>query len=97
MRFEWDEAKNKANIRKHGFDFADAWRIFEGPLIVNLDRSGDYNEDRWKGYGLLNRRVVAVVFTERKPDILRIISLRKATAYESKKYEGKIKNRLGTY
>jgi uncharacterized DUF497 family protein len=24
MLIEWDEAKNRANIRKHGFDFADA-------------------------------------------------------------------------
>ncbi len=24
MRFEWDASKNRANVRKHGFDFADA-------------------------------------------------------------------------
>lgn len=24
MRFEWDEAKNARNIRKHGIDFVDA-------------------------------------------------------------------------
>jgi uncharacterized DUF497 family protein len=23
MRYEWDEAKNRSNIAKHGFDFAD--------------------------------------------------------------------------
>src|ERR1700676_1082522 len=30
MIFEWDDAKNRANIRKHGFDFADAEEIFRG-------------------------------------------------------------------
>ncbi len=29
MDFQWDENKNQANIQKHGFDFTDAWEIFE--------------------------------------------------------------------
>jgi len=24
MEYEWDEAKNRSNFAKHGFDFADA-------------------------------------------------------------------------
>jgi hypothetical protein len=32
MKIEWDEAKNRANIRKHGFDFADAEEVFRGIL-----------------------------------------------------------------
>jgi hypothetical protein len=28
MKFEWDEAKNRANIRKHGFDFGEAEEMF---------------------------------------------------------------------
>jgi len=28
MNFEWDKQKNQINIRKHGFDFADAWKVF---------------------------------------------------------------------
>jgi uncharacterized DUF497 family protein len=31
MRFDWDEAKNRANIRKHGFNLADAAEMFDGP------------------------------------------------------------------
>lgn len=31
MRFEWDENKNQANIRKHGVDFSDAADIFNTP------------------------------------------------------------------
>jgi len=30
MQFEWDEEKNRANIRKHKLDFVDAWKIFVG-------------------------------------------------------------------
>jgi uncharacterized DUF497 family protein len=53
MRFEWDGRKNQANIQKHGFDFADAWEIFESPMLVALDERADYGEDRWIGIGLL--------------------------------------------
>jgi uncharacterized DUF497 family protein len=42
--FEWDEPKNQENIRKHGLDFADAWEIFGGPLVPELDLRSDYGE-----------------------------------------------------
>jgi uncharacterized DUF497 family protein len=32
MEFEWDEAKRAANIAKHGFDFLQAKRVFDGPV-----------------------------------------------------------------
>jgi uncharacterized DUF497 family protein len=98
MLFEWDEAKNKLNIRKHGFDLADASELFTGsaPFLVNLDASRDHGEDRWKGIGMLQGVVVVVVvFTERDKDAIRIISLRKANSREKKTYEEEIKNRLG--
>jgi len=34
VNFEWDEDKNQENIRKHGLDFADAWEIFEAPMLT---------------------------------------------------------------
>lgn len=46
MRFEWDEEKNQANIRKHGFNFTDAWEIFESPMLISLDVKEDYGEER---------------------------------------------------
>jgi uncharacterized DUF497 family protein len=46
MQFEWDEQKNLANIRKHGFSFADAWEIFDAPMLVDLDDRRNYGEDR---------------------------------------------------
>ena len=98
MKFEWDEAKSKLNIKKHGFDLADGAELFTGsaPFLVNLDTSQDREEDLWKGIGVLQGVVVvAVVFTERDDDVIRIISLRKASSREKKAYEEEIKNRLG--
>lgn len=96
MRFEWDEEKNQDNITKHGLDFADAWAVFERPLIARLDTREDYGEDRWQGIGMLQGRVVVIVFTERAPDIIRIISLRKADSNERRAYAQALQDELGT-
>jgi uncharacterized protein len=95
MNFEWDERKNEVNIDKHGFDFSDAHRIFDLPMAVDLDQRNDYGEDRWIGTGLLNGRVVVVIYTEPDGQTVRIISLRKALSYERRNYEQYLKNGLG--
>ena len=95
MKFEWNAAKNEQNIRKHDFDFADAERIFTGtfPLLIRLDMREDYGEDRWQGIGMLDGCVVVVVvFTEPRTNIIRIISMRKATKNERTEYEKANKN-----
>jgi uncharacterized DUF497 family protein len=94
MKFVWDRRKNLVNVEKHGLDFADAQQVFEYPLLVNLDDRQDYDEDRWIGIGLLEMRVVVLVFTEPEPDLIGIISFRKATSDERKKYEQAIKDGL---
>jgi uncharacterized DUF497 family protein len=94
MNFEWNEQKNELNIERHGFDFADAYRIFDLPMVVDLDERRDYGEDRWIGTGLLDERVVVIVFTEPNKETTRIISLRKALSYERRRYEQYLKNRL---
>jgi uncharacterized DUF497 family protein len=95
MKFEWDERKNQSNLVKHGFDFADAFRIFDSPMLVEFDDRQDYSEDRWIGMGLLSGRVVVVVYTEPDEETVRIISLRKALTYERRRYEQYLQNRLG--
>jgi len=88
MRFEWDEQKRKTNIRRHGFDFADAKQVFAGPMLVRLDMRQDYGEDRWIGIGITHGRVVVVVYTEQdNGETIRIISLRKALKHERKRFE----------
>jgi uncharacterized DUF497 family protein len=78
MQFEWDEAKNLENIRKHRIDFADVPDMFDGSMLVELDERTDYGEDRWIGIGFLRTGVAVVVWTERQGDVIRIISARKA-------------------
>jgi uncharacterized DUF497 family protein len=100
MRIDWDEKKRKENIHKHGFDFAEAWKIFMTPMLRVLDEREDYGEDRWIGIGILDAHIVVVVFTEREDsdeEIIRIISLRKALTHERSKYEQALRNRLGAH
>jgi hypothetical protein len=61
-------------IRKHGFSFADAWEIFEVPMLIDLDDRVDYGEDRWIGLGQLRMRIVVVVYTEPDDETIRVIS-----------------------
>ena len=46
MHVEWDEEKRKANLSKHGLDFADASGVFHAPRLTWLDTREDYGEDR---------------------------------------------------
>jgi uncharacterized DUF497 family protein len=96
MTFEWDESKNRANVRKHEVDFADTEEMFRGLLLIRPDTDGDYDEERWLGIGMIRGRVVFVAFVERPPDTIRIISLRKADHEERKQYEKAIQDGLET-
>jgi uncharacterized DUF497 family protein len=90
VNFEWDDDKNHENIRKHGFDFGDAWEIFQAPFVIDLDLRTDYGEDRWIVIGLLGSRTVVVTFTLRGTQTIRIVSLRKASRHEREKFEEEI-------
>jgi uncharacterized protein len=95
MNFEWDENKNSENIRKHGFDFADAWEIFELPMLAVADTREAYSENRFVGVGFLRQRVVLIVFAIREGDTIRIISLRKALKHERERFGEHLRNALG--
>jgi uncharacterized DUF497 family protein len=84
--YEWDEAKSRENIAKHGIDFADTHRIFEGPMLVRPDDRQDYGEERWIALGDLDGTIVVIVFTQRA-DRIRVISIRKANRRERKTYQ----------
>ena len=80
--FNWDEAKRRTNLAKHGIDFRDAPGIFDGPLVTVEDTRENYGEPRYVSLGLLQDVVVSVVYTERRGSI-RIISIRKALKHEA--------------
>ncbi len=96
MKLVWDRRKNEINIKKHGLGFSDTATIFDSPMLVGLDERKMYGEDRWMGIGLMGNRVVVIVFTEPDEDTIRVISFRKATTDERKKYEQEHKNRFGS-
>ena len=64
MRFTWSEAKRKLNIQQHGFDFADAPRVFEGATFTYQDDRFDYPEQRFVTLGLLEGLLVSIVHTD---------------------------------
>ncbi|MEW6262683.1 MAG: BrnT family toxin [Thermodesulfobacteriota bacterium] len=82
MNLTWDEAKRKANLRKHGLDFRDTPEMFEGPMVIDLDDSTEHGEERLIGFGYIKGRVVKIVFLEPNPNLIRVVSLRKATKNE---------------
>ena len=92
MRFEWSQAKNESNIRKHGVDFADVEDMFNHPILTLRDGRKDYGEERWVAIGRSQSLICVVIYTERPGDVLCIISARKATQYEIQRYEKRIKN-----
>lgn len=63
MRFEWDENKNKTNIKVHGIDFRDTHFVFENPMLIKTDSRRDYGEERLVGLGVLYGAVIVIVFT----------------------------------
>jgi uncharacterized protein len=92
MKFEWHEGKNKINIEKHGADFADAHEIFERTMLINQDNRMNYGENRFIGVGYIKSRLMVIIFTRREPNIIRIISLRKANKREQARFEKALKN-----
>ncbi|MBD9501546.1 BrnT family toxin [Pseudomonas sp. BGr12] len=92
MLFELDEAKNLANIRKHGIDFNDAMELFQQPYLAQRDDRENYAEERWINLGRIRSLIGVVVSTEREGDVIRIISARKATRREARHYVQTIEN-----
>ena len=91
MRFEWDESKRRANIHRHGFDFEDGEKVFAGETVTNLDERFNYGERRFITLGLLRGRMVAIAYTEVE-EVVRLISLRKASKNEQKIYWQEIRD-----
>ena len=91
MRFEWDEAKNRQNQGKHGISFETATLVFEDPhALSDQDREAD-GEERWQTIGSVGGLIVLVAHLwwddEDGEDVIRIISVRKASSAEKKGYE----------
>ena len=86
MQFEWDDAKAQSNLAKHGVRFEVATLVFYDPAAKDTDASRPAdNERRRKAVGLIEGRLIAVVYT-RRDGAVRIISARRANHKESRSY-----------
>jgi len=87
MRYEWDDAKNEANRRKHGIAFRDAIPALIDPARVEwIDNRFDYGEERVCALGLATGNVLFVVHVLRDEETCRIISARRALKHEQERY-----------
>lgn len=92
MKFDWDENKNQANIKEHeGVNFDDAVKVFNDIWAIDeddLDHS-DLNEKRFTIIGLAETEILRVTYkiVSDEPEIIRIISARKAKGKDKRNYE----------
>ena len=91
MKFEWDENKNLANIKKHGVSFDEAKEIFDDQFAISrLDTRFEYGEERWFSIGRTKNQIITtvahLVFDENLNVVIRIISAIKSTAKEIEQY-----------
>jgi uncharacterized DUF497 family protein len=92
VQFEWDAGKAARNLDDHGVSFEEAASVFGDPLAATVaDPDHSTDERRFITMGLaLTQRLLLVVHTDRE-NRTRIISARRATRTEKKKYEeGKV-------
>lgn len=84
MRITWDEAKNRANKKKHGLSFQEARALLLPGVdcLEIFDEEHSQDEDRFISIGPIARGVILVVWTERDERTVRIISARFATKRE---------------
>lgn len=88
LEFEWDDAKAKANLKKHGVAFDEALSVFADPLARIFD-DPEHSEDEPRELiiGMSGRpRLLIVGFTERSGRV-RLIHARRATRAEQKRHE----------
>ena len=88
MDFEWDETKERINIRKHDVNFSEAQEAFEDEnAIDDYDESHSSDEEyRFALLGLSTKRLLFVSYTVRRNTVIRLISARKANQNQEKFY-----------
>jgi uncharacterized protein len=91
--FEWNKKKAKINFTKHKVDFEEAKTVFYNPLSrIFDDEIHSINEKRELIIGHSSKgRLLIVIFTEKKQNLIRLISARIATNKERKEYEENVK------
>jgi uncharacterized protein len=91
MRFTWDPRKDDANRQKHGVSFELARRVFDDPNHLSIQDRHEGGEERWQTIGLIGPVAIFLVAHTYEEDdgeeVVRIISARKATSAERRRYD----------
>lgn len=88
MDFQWDSAKARKNLRKHGVTFEEAASSFYDPLAVTgADPDHSEDEERMVTFGRSPTGQLLVVAHTERGNAIRIISARVATQHERRIYE----------
>lgn len=86
MAIEFDPAKARANLRKHGVGFAHAEQALRDPMALTIEDPDSRGEQRFVTLGSdALGRVPVVVHTQRE-ERTRLISARKASRGEADRY-----------
>ena len=90
MPFEWDDNKSRANRRKHGVSFETASLVFQDPNHLSVQDRFEGGEERWQTIRLVGSVTILIVAHTASDrdgkEIIRIISARKATPRERRRY-----------
>ena len=90
LPFDWNEAKRRDNLAKHGVDFDLVYEFDWDTAIIHQDIRKNYQEARFQAVAPIGDRIFFMVFTVRG-NRTRIISLRKANNREIRRYAIDIK------
>ncbi len=88
MEIEWDPVKAEANFRRHGVRFSEAATVLEDERAISREDPDVVGEQRFVTLGLSGvGNLLVVVYTDREPEIVRIISAWKANRKQRLQYE----------
>jgi uncharacterized DUF497 family protein len=85
----FDPAKRAKTLAERGLDFEDAAKVFAGLTLTLLDDRQDYDELRFQTYGLLDGRLVMVVWAPRGAD-RHVMSMRKCNVREKARFQTRL-------
>lgn len=88
MRIDYDDAKRNWTLQERGLDFCRAAEVFAGRHYTAEDLREGYGEQRFVTVGLLDGRMIIMVWTPRG-EVRRIISMRKANEREQTRYSAR--------
>jgi uncharacterized DUF497 family protein len=89
VKISYDPGKRAKTLAERGLDFDDAARVFAGLTLTLPDERQDYGEIRYQTYGLLDDRLIMLVWTERG-DTRHVISMRKCNAREKAFFQARL-------